>query len=703
VLVALLAQFLISLGLHGHGRAVYLAAAVLAWIAFSRIPAGDMARTVAAGPGGTPGAERDIPGLSRVPSARALSEGETGLGVIPSGPRRLALLVASAAGLLGAAIAARLVATGAPGMAQWIWLGSIGILIVGAAIGDGLRRRPTSSPWSRRGAAECALVLAILALAALLASVRLDAIPPEVHGDEAATGLQVREIIHGERASIFEEGRWHIPLMHLVFRTWTMQTLGDSLVGLRAGSAIQGVLSVLVLYLLVRELFRARVAVLASFLLAVAQWHIHFSRVGETNVQALLATLLVLLFVVRGVRTGRILDWLLAGLAVGFCMEIYLAARLAPIVAALYVARVAWTQPSIVRSLRVGLAAALVGAGVFLAPMIPVLAGSADNVVGRGPTVLVLTPRNSQHQLDLLDADSTPEMLLIQAWRTLEAFNIFGETSDQYHHQNAPLLDLWTAALLVVGAVAMLRRITRPQYTLLNAWVWLTLIVGGALTIDAPFSPRLLVVLPALVIVAAIALESGWATAERVFARRGRVVFGAITGVVLMLALAANYHDYFDLHIVYHQPAGSSTVLSRFVRDVNQGYRVYLIGPTELSLGYDTQRFLIPNADALEVPDGRLAIPLTSPPEGKGAVFVFTSEDAGPQRIVYGDVRAEYPGGRSRTHLRSNGEDLFTSYTVEHAELVAAAEQRAACVAYQGDRTQTDSLTRCIGSGPPGN
>jgi 4-amino-4-deoxy-L-arabinose transferase-like glycosyltransferase len=546
-------------------------------------------------------------------------------------------------------------------------------------------------------------VLAILALAALLASVRLDAIPPEVHGDEAATGLQVREIIGGERASIFEEGRWHIPLMHLVFRTWTMQALGDSLVGLRAGSAIQGVLSVLVLYLLVRELFGARVAVLASFLLAVAQWHIHFSRVGETNVQALLATLLVLLFVVRGVRTGRNLDWLLAGLAVGFCMEIYLAARLAPVVAALYVARAVWAQPSLVRSLRVGLVAALIGAGVFVAPMIPVLSSSPDNVVGRGPTVLVLTPQNRQHQLDLLDADSTPEMLLIQAWRTLEAFNIFGETSDQYHHQNVPLLDLWTAALLVVGAVAMLRRITRPKYTLLNAWVWLTLIVGGALTIDAPFSPRLLVVLPALVILAAIALEGGWATAERVFARRGRAVFGAITGGVLMLALAANYHDYFNLHIVYHQPAGSSTVLSRFVRDVSQGYRVYLVGPTELALGYDTQRFLIPNADAMEVPDGRIGIPLTSPPERKGAVFVFTSEDAGPQRIVYGDVRAEYPGGRPRTHLRSNGEELFTSYTVEHAELVAAAEQRAACVAYQGDRTQTDSLTRCIGSGPPGN
>jgi hypothetical protein len=38
--------------------------------------------------------------------------------------------------------------------------------------------------------------------------------------------------------------------------------------------------------------------------------------------------------------------------------------------------------------------------------------------------------------------------------------------------------------------VTVIRRIAAPPYLLLNAWVWLTLIIGGVLTIDAPFSPR---------------------------------------------------------------------------------------------------------------------------------------------------------------------------------------------------------------------
>jgi hypothetical protein len=61
---------------------------------------------------------------------------------------------------------------------------------------------------------------------------------------------------------------------------------------------------------------------------------------------------------------------------------------------------------------------------------------------------------------------------------------------------------------------------------------------------------------------------------ERLFARRGTFGFGALAGLVLVLALGANYRDYFDVQATQRQPAGLSTVFSRLVRDVNDRYRV---------------------------------------------------------------------------------------------------------------------------------
>src|SRR5581483_803136 len=92
---------------------------------------------------------------------------------------------------------------------------------------------------------------------------------------------------------------------------------GDNLQGLRTGSAIGGTASVVLLYLLVRRLFGVRPALIAAWLLAVAQWHVHYSRDGMTCMQALVATILLLYLVVRAVETRRLTDFVLVGFAAG--------------------------------------------------------------------------------------------------------------------------------------------------------------------------------------------------------------------------------------------------------------------------------------------------------------------------------------------------------------------------------------------------
>ena len=85
-----------------------------------------------------------------------------------------------------------------------------------------------------------------------------------------------------------------------------------------------------------RQLFGARFAIGASFLLAVSGWHIVFSRIGWRAVlQPLVSTAAYWLFA-RALRTRRSLDFCAAGAAAAAAIYTYNAARLLPLLFPLF-------------------------------------------------------------------------------------------------------------------------------------------------------------------------------------------------------------------------------------------------------------------------------------------------------------------------------------------------------------------------------
>jgi 4-amino-4-deoxy-L-arabinose transferase-like glycosyltransferase len=499
----------------------------------------------------------------------------------------------------------------------------------------------------------------------------LATVPPDVHGDEAAIGLGARLILSGVMPLVFATGWSQVPALSFGIHALTMQVFGDDLFGLRMASAIEGVLAVVVLYLLGRRLWGARPALVAAALLAIAAWHVHFSRTGFHYMQAPLATLLALYFLVRGVQDRRLLDWLLCGFAVGLSVEVYYAARLAPLLVAVYLGyRAASEGSAFVRTHAAGLLALVFGAAVFLAPMAVVYAREPEAFNARTSSVLVTDPANLRHELDGYHVTTLPQVLAVQVQRTLEAFNVRGETTLQYGHP-APLFDVWTGALLAMSALAILLRPGSPRGALLAAWVWLTLVLGSVLTVDALTATRVLVALPALVLGPALMLERAWRGATRVGGRFGTFAFGGVALVVFGLALQANVHDYFDVQVVQRRPAGRFTLLASYARALEGRYRLYVIGRQDWTLSYDTPRFLVPNPDAVDVRDAPLALPLDRIPSTKGVAFVVeNAADDYARRMAA--IEAAYPGGHAQVIDQRPGVPLLTGYLVDNAELAAA-------------------------------
>src|SRR5262249_5548666 len=147
--------------------------------------------------------------------------------------------------------------------------------------------------------------------------------------------------------------------------------------------------------------------------------------------------------------------------------------------------------------------------------------------------------------------------------RTVEAFNRTGESSVQYG-QRRPLLDFWTAALLPIGFLLVLVRIRGPGYFLVASWLLLTLVFRAILTDQPPFAPRLIAVIPVLMILPALVLDACWRGLSALGGRRVAAGAALLVAVFLGLALWTNYRDYFVQFTKRDHPADFNTLLSHY-------------------------------------------------------------------------------------------------------------------------------------------
>ena len=302
--------------------------------------------------------------------------------------------------------------------------------------------------------------------------------------------------------------------------------------------------------------------------------------------------------------------------------------------------------------------------------MADVIARDPSHFTARTSGVLITSPENFQHEADGYHVDTLPEVLAIQADRTLEAFNILGETSLQYGHPT-PLLDFWTGALLAMSAIAILLRPGSARGFLLASWVWLTLVAGSVLTVDALFSPRVLLALPALVLGPALILDRAWLAVTSLAGRLGTYLLAVPVVVVLGLALQSNVHDYFDVQVIERQPAGRFTLLASYAATIEAHYRLYAVGGDDWSFASETPRFVVPDADVVNIRNGPLALPLDHIPTSKGVAFLVESgaSDSGERMDA---IQRSYPVGHADVISERPGSPAFTSYLVEHADLLAA-------------------------------
>ena len=154
-------------------------------------------------------------------------------------------------------------------------------------------------------------ILIIVIIATLIRVVALDKFPAGLNADEAAIGYNAWSLLETGKDEhstswplVFRSFDDYKPPMYFYLVLPFVKFLGLNIWAVRLPSAILGIVSVYLIYLLIKELFpkEKHLPLISSLLLALSPWHIPFSRGGWEVNAALFFILLSLIFFMKSYK-----------------------------------------------------------------------------------------------------------------------------------------------------------------------------------------------------------------------------------------------------------------------------------------------------------------------------------------------------------------------------------------------------------------
>jgi DNA-binding beta-propeller fold protein YncE len=420
---------------------------------------------------------------------------------------------------------------------------------------------------------------------------------------------------------------------------------------MRLVSVLFGLGGVLAAYLFGRELHGSRFGLTLAFLVAVARWHVNFSRIAMTGIDTSFFEFLTLYFLARLLRRGRLADALGVGLGLGFGLVFYTAFRLfvLTIVMAAAIGVVLW-WPQLARSFSRGgwrshmarLAVLGVAGWLVVMPMVQFALANPQAFWYRTNQISIFTKRD-QANLGLALWQTTRQHLLM--------FNYQGDKNGRHNLPGEPMLDPLTGMLAVLGFALALARPRRPHHTFFLLLLPLGL-VGGIFSVDfeAPQSLRSIAVFPAVMYFAALALAALGREAQESLAGVAphwvTVPAAGLAGVMLF----SNAHTYFirqaNDFASWNAFSAPETITGRKMAQLGPDTAYYL---SPFLANHPTSRFIAPNITdqrALTLPD---ALPIRRPADRPAALFIHPDDvwvfDQAQQ--LYPNAAFEVARGRS--------------------------------------------------------
>ncbi|MDP3991499.1 MAG: glycosyltransferase family 39 protein [Candidatus Colwellbacteria bacterium] len=355
------------------------------------------------------------------------------------------------------------------------------------------------------------LLIFIIIIAAFLRLVNLPAAPPGLYPDEAMNGNNTLEALATRDWKVFYPENNGREGLFINIQSLSIALFGNEPWALRLPSALFGILTVLGVYFLTRELFReskhrSTIALLAAFLLATSFWHINFSRIGFRAIMApafLTWGIYLTLLVLNKIRetSGKIkfrrllLLSLTAGAVYSLGLHSYIAYRATPLLLLIIlIAYLLKSKDTLVRKkILVSCLLFLVSAIIVFLPLgIYFLENPAD-FFGRTTQVSVFA------------SEEPLKNLALNTVKTLGMFNFAGDYNWRHNLSGQPQLFWPVGIMFLIGFLISLKYLMRDtKYQILIVWFIVAALPVVISNEGMPHALRAILMIPPVFILSAI-------------------------------------------------------------------------------------------------------------------------------------------------------------------------------------------------------
>jgi len=407
---------------------------------------------------------------------------------------------------------------------------------------------PSEQPSTLSDNRGRALLYLILLLAACLCLYRLGTVPRGFYCDEGMDGNNAREVLETGHPKVFYPENNGREGLYINLATPFVYLLGNTIWAMRLPSALFGILTVWVVYMLGANLFSTPIGLLAAFFTATSTWHMHSSRLtNRANAVPffLTCTLYLVLEGFKRLRTDRpyALRMALAGAVYGLGFHTYIAYRVTPLLAGgvfvYYFFRSRRTRAGPFWKASGCFAAS---AAAVASPLVFYFASHPDAFLGRSSQVSVFKK-----------ADAAGEVI-DHIWQFAQMFFLNGDPDWRQNFSGRPAL-FWPVAIFfatgiaiaVVELIGSLRRRAKLRigfrFGMALGWI-ATGALPVILSVDPAHSLRASLVIPPVFLLSAVGAKWIYDTVFASVPQRVRAVLAA--GLLVVLCGEA-YHSYFEL------------------------------------------------------------------------------------------------------------------------------------------------------------
>ncbi|MBI4322251.1 MAG: glycosyltransferase family 39 protein [Chloroflexi bacterium] len=415
---------------------------------------------------------------------------------------------------------------------------------------------------------EIGLVAIIVALAAALRLLWIDAVPIGWHYDEALMGIMASEVFRGIQRPIFFQAYLGQEPLYVYLSAGTMWLMGGNqdFLPLRVTSALVGIATVAVTYVLGRELFGRRVGIIGAALIGFSFWQLMLSRNGYRVITQPLLEGLAIFLLWRAARQNSVWWYAGAGAALGGTIYTYLGARMFPGVlvafAVWWVLARGWPP-----------ARARLGLGVFVGVAAAVAAPLAFYFITHPGMFSARIEQVYVFQTATTEAEAI-RSLAENIGKLLATFTLRGDTLWRFNIDGRPIFVGAVAPFFYVGLVVagwgVIRRgrfgrdvacnvPTRAPTAMMLAWLGVMLFPSFLSVDPGAYTPRSMGLAPMLFLVPAIGMVGLWDWAVAMAPRvRQRALNWACTGIVAATLLADGAITYRDYFVVWANSFGGA-------------------------------------------------------------------------------------------------------------------------------------------------